>query len=147
MRPSDRQSWCTGADLNRNFDEHWSGTITCINILTLKALDMFGNYKYCQRPVFSLGVSHTITNRCQFGLNRSLSLEEYNKRKNTTVAQMCVLSAQVIKNYFGGIILLFEWEITSCSKTVTLEGAVSQNVLHYQQLSDARYRVSFYAIL
>ena len=43
-------------------------------------------------------------------------------------------------------LLIFEWEITSFSKTtVTSEGAVSHNVLYYQQLSIARYQVSFYA--
>ena len=37
------------------------------------------------------------------------------------------------------------WEITSFSKTITSEGAVSHNVLYYQQLSIACYQVSFYA--
>ena len=37
------------------------------------------------------------------------------------------------------------FQITGFSKTVTSEGAVSNNVLYYQQLSFARYQVSFYA--
>ena len=56
---------------------------------------------------------------------------------------MCVLIRCMIKG-FSWRLLLFDWEINSFSKTnVTSEGAVSHNVLYYQQLSIARYEVCF----
>ena len=56
---------------------------------------------------------------------------------------MCVLIRCMIKG-FRWRLLLFDWEINSFSKTnVTSEGAVSHNVLYYQQLSIARYEVCF----
>ena len=43
-------------------------------------------------------------------------------------------------------IQIFKWKITSFSKTMLLlEEAVSHNSLYYQQLSIARYKISFYA--
>ena len=60
--------------------------------IRLKALYTFGN---CQRPVFSIGVSHhkhTITSLWKFGLNRSSKLRENDERKNTLVGLICVLS-------------------------------------------------------
>ena len=56
----------------------------------LKTVDTIGN---CQRPVFSLGVSHHIhkwTNLWKFELNRSWNLRDNKKRKNTFVTQSCV---------------------------------------------------------
>ena len=50
---------------------------------------------YCQRPVFSLGVSqhvHKITSLWKFGLNRSSKLRENDERKNTLVRRICVPS-------------------------------------------------------
>ena len=57
----------------------------------LKVLNTFGN---CQRPVFSLGVSHKhkITSLWKFGLNWSSKLRENDERKNTLVGQICLLS-------------------------------------------------------
>ena len=37
------------------------------------------------------------------------------------------------------------WKIASFSKTMTSEGAVSHNVLYYQQLPITCYKVRFYA--
>ena len=54
-----------------------------LNDSELKALDTFGN---CKRPVFSIGVPqhmHRIT---------KLWTSQNNERKNTVVAQLCVLS-------------------------------------------------------
>ena len=45
----------------------------------------------------------------------------------------------------GFIAFIFEWEYLFLKNYVTSEGAVSHNVLYYQQLSIARYQVSFYA--
>ena len=86
---------------------------------------------------------HKITNLWKFGLNWSSKLQENNERKNTLVAQ--IVCFQMLIKASGLKSFIFEWEITSFSKTVTSEGAVSHNVLYYQQLSIARYQVSFYA--
>ena len=56
-----------------------------------------GRYKFmnCQRPVFSLGVSHhkhKITSLWKFVLNRSSKLRENDERKNTLVGRIFVLS-------------------------------------------------------
>ena len=54
-------------------------------ILILKALYTFGN---CQRPVFSIGVSHhKHTSLWKFGLNRLSKLRENDERKNTLVGR------------------------------------------------------------
>ena len=72
-------------------------------------------------------------------------MQEINERKNTLVASACFqmpefeISAEVsnaiqiylVKNYFF------------LKNYVTSEGAGSHNVLYYQQLSIARYQVSF----
>ena len=58
----------------------------------LKGRYLFG---YCQRPVFSLGVStynHKITSLWKFGLNSSSKLRENDERKNALVGRICVLS-------------------------------------------------------
>ena len=65
---------------------------TSVVTLTLKGRYTFGN---CQRPVFSLGVSHhkhKITSLWKFGLNWSSKLRENDERKNTLVGRICVLS-------------------------------------------------------
>ena len=57
----------------------------------VKTLDTFGN---CHRPVFSIGVSQLkrkLTNLWKFGLHWSSKLPEIKERKNTLVAQICVL--------------------------------------------------------
>ena len=58
-----------------------------------KALDTFG---YCQRPVFSLGISqykHKITNLWKFKLNWLSKLRDNNeRRKKTLVTWSCALS-------------------------------------------------------
>ena len=69
---------------------------------------------------------HKIANRWKFELNWSTKFLDNNGRKNTLVTPSC-------ENYFF------------LENYVTSEGAVSHNVLYYQQLSIARYEVSFYA--
>ena len=70
------------------------------------------------------------------------------KEKNTLVAQVVCFHMPWVRDPSWG--LLFNWNIIVrnyffLKKCVTSEGAVSQNVLHYQQLSIACNRVSFYA--
>ena len=59
----------------------------------LKALYMFGN---CQRPVFTLGVSHRNHKTTKFGLNifghRSCEKMIKKTKKNTIVRRICVPS-------------------------------------------------------
>ena len=59
----------------------------------LKALYTFGN---CQRPVFSLGVSHhkhkNVKQSCENWPHLSSKLRENDERKNTLVGRICVLS-------------------------------------------------------
>ena len=51
-------------------------------------------------------------------------LQKYNEiRKNTLLAQICVLSDAISR------LILFEWEITFLKNYITPEGDVSQNVL------------------
>ena len=86
----------------------------------LKGRYTFGN---CQRPVFSLGVSHhnhKITNLWKFGLNWSSKLRENDERKNTLVGRICVLSDKN-KRLLARSLLLFYWEVTSFSKTGLLQ--------------------------
>ena len=66
---------------------------------------------------------HKTTNLWKFELDWSSELQD--ERKNTLVTQSCVTS--FLENY------------------VTSEGAVSHNVLYYQQLSIACNQVRFYA--
>ena len=73
--------------IHRDSNMTWTQTS-----VPLKALYTFGN---CQRPVFSLGVSHhkhKITSLWKFGLNWSSKLRENDERKNTLVGRICVLS-------------------------------------------------------
>ena len=61
-----------------------------------------GTIGNCQRPVFSVGVSHhkhKITSLWKFGLNRSSKLRENDERNNTLVRRFCVLLDR--NNYFS----------------------------------------------
>ena len=115
----------------------------CKIIVWNVSLYTFGN---CQRPVFSLDVSHhnhKITSLWKFGLNLSSKLRENDERKNTPVGRTCVLSDRnkilLARKSFN---ILVRYYII-LKNYVTLEGAVSHNVVYYQQLSNARYQVSF----
>ena len=95
----------------------------------LKGRYTFG---YCQRPVFSLGVSqhrHKITSLWKFGLNRSSKLRENYETKKTPVRQICVLSDRN-KRLLARSLLLFKWESTSFSKT-TLPQRESFSTMFY----------------
>ena len=59
------------------------------------------------------------------------------REKNTLGGWICVISD---RNYFSEKLHLF------LKIYATSEGAVSHIVLYYQQLSNAHYQVSFYAI-
>ena len=70
-------------------------------------------------------------------------------RKNTHITQSCVLSDawfQEIKIYFWGLEIKFMDNYFFLENCVTLEEAVSHNLLYYQMLSIACYQVTFYAI-
>ena len=87
---------------------------------------------------------HKITNLWKFEPNWSSKLRDNNGRKNTIVTQSRVLSDA----WFWDLKILF-WDLEIklvenyffLKNYVTLEGAVSHNVLYYQQLSI----VSFYS--
>ena len=102
-------------------------------------METFGN---CQRPVFSLGVSHImhkIANMWKLGLNRSSTLQENNSLK-TPLLHKLLCSHMPEKSL---TVLLRNYLFLN--NYVNTERAVSHNVLHYQQLTIARYQVSFYA--
>ena len=105
---------------------------------SLKTLDTIGN---CVRPVFSLAVSqhmHKVTNLWKFELNRSSKLRDNNERNNTLVTQRCVLSDawfRDLKFYIWDLKIKFVEIYFFLGNYVTSEGAVSHNVLYYQQLS------------
>ena len=85
-----------------------------------KALDTFG---YCQRPVYSN--MHKIINLWNCLLILSSMLQESNAIKTTLVPQICMpIIKPLSENY------------------VTSEGAVSFNVLYYQQLPTANSQVN-----
>ena len=94
------------------------------------AIDAFGKY---QRPVFSLDVSKhnmKITNLWNRICKRIMKI------KITLCTFRCIVKAS------DGV--LFECEITSLKKKyVTSEGAVSHNVVYYQQLSMAYFTSQF----
>ena len=104
--------------------------MSCLNTkFCLKGWYTNGN---CERPVFSLGVSnhnHTITSLWKFGLNRSLKLRENDDRKNTLVGRICVLSDRNTR-LLAWSLLLFEWEITSFSKTTLLQRESSPTMFY-----------------
>ena len=116
----------------------------------LQTLDAIGN---CQRLVFTVGVSqhmHQITNLWNFELNRLSKLQDINERKNTLVAPsshevVCFqnLDFKTSKS-ISKVSKSNLWKITSFPKNfVTSEGAVSHNVLYYQQLSITHYQLRF----
>ena len=91
---------------------------------------------------------HKITNLWKFGLTWSSKLQELNERKNTFVSQICVLSdAYTGKRLPRGLKSFIIWvrNYLSLKTYVTSDGADSHIVLNYQQLSIARYQVSFFA--
>ena len=71
-------------------------------ILILKALYTFGN---CQRPVFSLGVSHH-KHTANLGSIGHLSCEKMMKEKKNLVGRICVLS-DMNKRLLARSLLLF----------------------------------------
>ena len=87
-----------------------------------KVLDMFGNW---QRPIFLLGVSqhmHKIASLWKCWLNWSLKLQENDERKITLVVQNTgSVLADRNKRLLARSLLLFQWEITSFSKTTLLQ--------------------------
>ena len=116
--------------------------------LPLKTLDTIG--RNVKDPVFSLGVSHqhknmhNTTNLWKFWMKWSLKLQDNNERKIILVAQVFVLSdAEKGLQAWRRLILLSE-KLPLSKKTCYFEGAVSQNVLWYQQLSVAHHQVSLY---
>ena len=78
---------------------------------------------------------HKITNLWKFELNWSLKLQDNNERKNTLVTQNLIL--------WSGI--KFQENYLFLENYVTSEGAISHNVLYYQQLPIPRYQVRFHA--
>ena len=74
-------------------------------------------------------------------------VQENNERKNTLgavtchlCAVRCIIQASRLKYFY-----VWVWNCLFLKHYTTSEGAVSQNVLYYQQLSIARYQVGFYA--
>ena len=109
---------------------------------TLKTLDTIG---YCQRPVFSLGVSqHMLENNkvCETLSSMGLwSCKIIMKGEKPLVTQSCVLS----NAWFSGpqnLILRSQNQI-SLQNYFTSEGAVSQDGLYHQQLSITRLTCTF----
>ena len=111
----------------------------------LKALHTFGNV---QRPVFPFSVSqhmHT-TNLWNLDSIGQLKLQEKNDEKtpllikqyNTCVCFQMPKKASVLKLF--NIWVRNYLIVKNC---VTSEGAVSHNILYYQQLSNTRYRGRF----
>ena len=86
----------------------------------LKALDTIGNY---QRPVFSLGVSQQMYTKktVKFELNWSPKLWENNGRKIHLSHKLFMLSDALNSRPQLNSIQIFEWEITSFSKTTLLQ--------------------------
>ena len=110
--------------------------------------DTIGN---CQRPVFSLSVSqhmHKITILWKFELNWSSKLRDNNERKKHIVTRSCVLSDawfRDLKFYIWGLEIKFVENYFFLENYISLERAVSHNVLYYQPLPITRYQVRFYA--
>ena len=111
----------------------------------LKALDTIGN---CQSPVFSLGVSHHMhkINTCEnLGSIGHRKLQDINEgKKHPFYTNLCAfrcLNKRSGRKYFN----IWVRNYLFLKIYVTSEGAVSQNVFYYQQLSIACYQVRFYA--
>ena len=69
--------------------------------------------------------------------------EHYKREKNTLVGRICVLIDRN-KRLLARILLFVLVRNNIFLKIyATVEGAVSHNVLYYEQLSNARYQVSF----
>jgi hypothetical protein len=113
-----------------------------VDVITLTAMDTFGN---CQRPIFSLGVSqhiHKNNKPVKIWTQLVINVAKEKLKKNTPLShklcfQMLELSS---REFSSNIILLRNY---SFLKNYTSEGAVSHNVLYYQQLSISRYQVIF----
>ena len=89
---------------------------------------------------------HKLTNLWKFWLNWSSKLQENNDRKNTIVAQICVLSDAWKRLHQAWSLLIFELEITFFSKTTLLQMEPFLTIfVYYQQLFIISYQVSFYA--
>ena len=70
------------------------------------------------------------------------------KTKNILVTRSCVLSDawfRDLKNWFWGLEIKFVENFFFLKNYITSEGAVSHNVLYYQQLPITRYQERFYA--
>ena len=106
-----------------------------------------------QRPVFLLGSQHMHkkeTNLC-IELNWSSNLGDNKRRQNTLVTKVVWFqmldfktsksNSEVSKSNSNTLVEI----VFFLDNYVTSEGAVSHNVLHYQQLSTACYQISFYA--
>ena len=108
----------------------------------LKGRYTFGN---CQRPVFSLGVSHQNhkIKACEnLGSIGHPSCEKMMKEKKTVVGRICVLSGK-IKILVARSVIVLVRNYLFLKNYVTSKGIVSHNGLYYKQLSNARYQVRF----
>ena len=91
----------------------------------LKTLDTIG---YCQRPLFSLGVSQhiqKITNLCKFELNWSSELRDnYERKKHPCHTKLCAFICMPDFETSSSKLEVSKsnsWKITSLSKTKTLQ--------------------------
>ena len=104
----------------------------------LKALDAFSN---CQDRSSHLVCPNLckqkITNLWKFCPNWSLKLQENNEKKNNRCIDLCafrcLIEASGLKSFTIRV-----GNYHSLRTSVTSEGAVSHNILYYQQLSIAR---------
>ena len=103
----------------------------------------------CQRPVFSLAVSQLCINCENFDSMVRSSCKKNDDRKKTLLLNKIVCFHVGIKGFWPQVFYLFFKIFFHFSEKlpryVTSEGVVFHNVLYYQQLFVARYRVSFYA--
>ena len=114
----------------------------CINFKGLEAPDTFGR---CQRPVFSLWciLTHKICANLNSIGNRSC--KRIMRRKKTPLSQIFVCFQMSNKRLQLKSVTIGVRTYLFVKNYVASEGAVSHNVLYYQQLSIAHYQVSFYA--
>ena len=100
----------------------------------LKTLDTFGN---CHRPVFSHGVSQHMHKIKKAVLSHEV-----------VCFQMLDFRCLISRPHAWGLeinsIILLR-NISFLKNLVISEGAISHNVLYYQQLAVAHYKVNFYA--
>ena len=119
------------------------------NMTILKTLDTIG---YCQRPLFSFGVSQhlqTKTNMWKFELNWSSKLRDNNERKKKTChTKLCAFGCLISRpqnlnlrsrNQIRRKLMFLENNVTS-------EWANDHNVLYFQSLPITRYQVRLYDI-